>query len=112
MSHGADAKVIEVTDANFQQEVLDSAVPFLLDLSAEWCGPCRALAPTIAELAKAYDGKARFGTIDIDANPSVPARYQVRSIPTMIMFQGGEVVGQLIGAHPKARVEELVKKAL
>lgn len=112
MSRAADSKVIEITDANFQKEVLESAQPFLLDLSAEWCGPCRALAPTIADLASQYDGKARFGTIDIDANPGVPARYQVRSIPTMIMFQGGDVVGQLIGAHPKPRVEELVKKAL
>ena len=104
--------LITITDANFEEQVLKSAQPFLLDLAAEWCGPCKAIAPTIAALASEYAGKVGFGTIDIDQNPQVPTQFQVRSIPTLLMFSGGKVVGQLTGAHPKARIVELISKAL
>jgi thioredoxin 1 len=108
----AGTNLIEVTDATFQQQVLESSKPFLLDLSAEWCGPCKAIAPVIEELAAQYSGQVGFGTVDIDQNPQIPTQYQVRSIPTLLMFNGGTVVGQLTGAHPKARIEDLIKKAL
>jgi thioredoxin 1 len=108
---GNDAKVLEITDENFESTVLDSSTPFLLDLSAEWCGPCKALAPTIHALATEYSGKIGFGTLDIDKNPKVPTQFQVRSIPTLLLFSGKNVLGQLTGAHPKARIIDLLKKA-
>lgn len=104
--------VLEVTDANFDQVVLGADRPFLLDLSAEWCGPCKAIAPIVADLASEYEGKAYVGTLDIDANPNVPTRYQVRSVPTLFVFKGGEVVGQLIGAHSRDRIADLIDRAL
>ncbi len=106
------ADVIDINDNNFEAEVLASDQPFLLDLSAEWCGPCKAIHPIVHELAGEYDGKVRFGEVDIDQNPQIPMRYQVRSIPTLIMFSGGDVVGQLIGAHPRKRIIDLVRRAL
>lgn len=112
MAGTAGSKVLEVTDANFDATVLGSDRPFLLDLSAEWCGPCKAIAPVIEELAEAYDGKAYIGTLDIDNSPSVPTRYQVRSVPTLIVFKGGGVVGQLIGAHARDRIAGLIDQAL
>lgn len=112
MSASPGSNVLEITDANFDSEVLQSPLPFLLDLAAEWCGPCKALAPLVNELATAYAGKVRFGSLDIDGNPAVPTRYQVRSIPTLILFHQGEVVGQLIGAHPRPRLVALLEKAL
>lgn len=102
----------EITDATFDEKVLKSTLPFLLDLSAEWCGPCKAIAPVIAELAQEYKGRVGFGTVDIDQNPKIPTQYQVRSIPTLLLFQGGKVVGQLTGAHPKARIVDLIRRAL
>lgn len=112
MAGSSDSKVIEITDDNFEGAVLGSDRPFLLDLSAEWCGPCKALGPVVEELATKYDGKAYVGTIDIDANPTVPTRYQVRSIPTLLMFKGGGVVGQLIGAHSRDRIAGLIDQSL
>lgn len=108
----AASKVIDITDENFEAEVLKSDKPFLLDLSAEWCGPCKAIEPTIHQLSAEYDGKVRFGRVDIDNSPMVPTRYQVRSVPTLLMFQGGDVVGQLVGAHPKQRIVDLINKGL
>jgi thioredoxin 1 len=104
--------MIEINDANFEARVLRSATPFLLDLSAEWCQPCKAIAPLIEELATKYEGKVGFGTIDINQSPQVPTQYRVQSIPTLLMFNGGKVIGQLTGAHPKSRIEDLIKKAL
>ncbi|MBK6846969.1 MAG: thioredoxin [Proteobacteria bacterium] len=112
MTASAGSKVLEISDANFASEVLQSPLPFLLDLAAEWCGPCKALAPLVGELADTYAGKVRFGSLDIDSNPEVPTRYQVRSIPTLLLFHQGEVVGQLIGAHPRPRLVALLEKAL
>lgn len=106
------AKLLEITDDMFDEKVLKNSIPFLLDLSAEWCNPCKAIAPLIEELAGEYAGKIDFGTTDIDKNPKIPTRYQVRSIPTLLLFKGGEVVGQLTGAHPRARIVDLLDKAL
>lgn len=108
----AGQNVLEVTDTNFDAEILKSQVPVLVDFWAVWCAPCRAIAPHVEALAKEYDGKIRVGKCDIDANPQVPSQYDIRSIPTLLMFKGGQVVGQVVGAVPRAKVEELIKRAL
>jgi len=109
---GLSDKLVEITDGNFESLVLKSPTPFLLDLSAEWCGPCKAMLPVIEQLSSEYSGRVGFGSIDIDKNPKVPTQFQVRSIPTLLLFREGKVLGQLTGAHPKARIVELLKKAL
>ena len=108
----ASQNLLEVTDANFESDVLKSSLPVLIDFWAVWCAPCRAIAPHVDALAAQFDGKIRVGKCDIDANPQVPTRYDVRSIPTLLMFKDGQVVGQVVGAVPRAKLEELVKKAL
>ena len=112
MSHAPGSKIVEITDANFETEVLKSDKPFLLDLAAEWCGPCKAIAPVLEDLAGEYDQQIRFGTLDIDNNPQVPTRFAVRSVPTLLMFDKGGVVGQLIGAHPRPKIVELLQQTL
>jgi thioredoxin 1 len=84
----------------------------LIDMSADWCGPCKAVAPIVEKLADEYAGKVGFGTVDVDKSPRVPTQYQVRAIPTLLLFKDGEVVGQLTGAHPQARIVELIQKGL
>jgi thioredoxin 1 len=108
----ASENMVEVTDANFQSEILNSSMPALVDFWAVWCAPCRAIAPHVEALAKEYEGKVRVGKCDIDANPSVPSQYDVRSIPTLMVFKGGKVIGQIVGSAPRAKIEELLKKAL
>ncbi len=104
--------MVEVTDANFQSEILNSSMPALVDFWAAWCAPCRAIAPHVEALAKEYEGKVRVGKLDIDANPNVPSQYDVRSIPTLLVFKEGKVVGQIVGSVPRAKIEDLIKKAL
>jgi thioredoxin len=108
----ASANLLEVTDANFKTEILDSKVPVLVDFWAAWCAPCRAIAPHVEALAKDYDGKIRVGKCDIDSNPGFSAEYDIRSIPTLLVFKEGKVVGQIVGAAPKTKIEDLIKKAL
>ncbi len=108
----ASANILEVTDSNFEAEVLKSATPVLIDFWAAWCAPCRAIAPHVEALANEYDGKLRVGKFDIDANQGVPQQYDIRSIPTLLIFKDGKVVGQLVGAVPRAKIEDMVKKAL
>jgi thioredoxin 1 len=108
----ASENMVEVTDSNFQSEVLNSSTPVLVDFWAAWCSPCRAIAPHVEALAKEYEGKLRVGKCDIDANPSVPSQFDIRSIPTLLVFKGGKVVGQIVGAVPRAKIEDLIKKAL
>jgi len=108
----ASEKMVEVTDANFQTEILSSTVPVLVDFWAAWCAPCRAIAPHVEALAVQYEGKVRVGKCDIDSNQGVPSQFDIRSIPTLLMFKQGKVVGTIVGAQPRAKIEDLIKKAL
>lgn len=108
----ASANTIEVTDGSFNQDVLQSSLPVLIDFWAVWCAPCRAIAPHVEALAKEYEGKIKVAKFDIDASPMIPSQYEVRSIPTLLMFKGGQVVAQLVGAVPRAKIEDMIKKAL
>jgi thioredoxin 1 len=108
----ASPNTFEVTDANFQSEVSKSALRVLVDFWATWCGPCRAIAPHIEALAQEYGGKIRVGKCDIDNNPGVPTQFEIRSIPTLLLFKNGQVTGQLVGAVPRTRIEDMIKKAL
>ncbi len=106
------AKPIEVTDANFDQEVTQSSIPVLVDFWAIWCGPCRMIAPIVEELAQEYEGKLKVAKLDVDHNPNVAIRYGIRSIPTLLIFKNGQVMDQIIGAVPKNYLEERVKRVL
>ena len=106
------AQILDVTDANFEREVLKSETPVLIDFWAEWCAPCRVIAPIVKELATSYDGKLKITKMNIDENPGTPGRYGVRAIPTVLAFKNGSDVGQLTGARPKSAFEDLVQKLL
>jgi len=101
-------KPIEVTDANFEQEVTKSEMPVLIDFWAAWCGPCKMVAPVVEEIAKEYDGKLKVGKVDVDSNPEISMKFGIRSIPTLMVFKGGKVVEQVIGAVPKRNLMEKV----
>jgi len=108
----ASDKVLAFTDAQFDTDVLKSDIPVLVDFWATWCAPCLAIAPVLDQLADEYDGKIKVGKVNVDENPATPGQYGVRGIPTMILFKGGQVVDQLVGAVPKKQVEALLQKAL
>lgn len=104
------AEILDVTDATFESEILKSETPVLVDFWAEWCAPCRAIAPIVKDLAARYSGKVKVVKMNIDENQSTPGRYGVRSIPTVLAFKNGAVVGQIVGARPKSAFEEMVEK--
>jgi thioredoxin 1 len=104
------AGVSDINDQNFQAEVLDSDIPVIVDFWAEWCAPCRAIAPIIKNLADEYDGRVKIVKLNIDESPSTPGTYGVRAIPTVLAFQGGQVVQQLQGARPKGDFAEMAEK--
>lgn len=103
---------LEFTDDNFQNEVLDADQPVLVDFWAEWCGPCRMLAPVIDELATEFDGKAKIGKVDIDANRDAAVNYGIQSIPSIIIFKNGEVVNKFVGISPKDELANALEAAM
>ena len=108
----ASEAIFEVTDLNFDQEVLRSDQPVMVDFWAAWCGPCRALAPIVDEIAKSYNGKVRIGKMDVDKNMATPQRYGVRGIPTLLIFKGGQVREQIVGYVPKETIQKALDKNL
>ena len=105
-------KPIAVTDSNFDAEVLRASGPLLVDFWAEWCGPCRIIAPFLEELATDMEGKVTVAKVNIDENPQTPMKYGVRGIPTVILFKGGQVAATKIGALPKSKLYEWVESVL
>jgi len=105
-------KPIAVTDSNFDAEVLRASGPVLVDFWAEWCGPCRMIAPLLEELATEMEGKITVAKVNIDENPQIPMKYGVRGIPTVILFKGGQVAATKIGALPKSKLYEWVESVL
>jgi len=104
---------IQVTDSNFEAEVLQCDLPVLVDFWAPWCGPCRALGPVIEELAGEYAGQVKIAKMNVDENPNTPSKYGIRAIPTLILFKGGEVLDQVTGAVSKSSIKEMIsQKAL
>ena len=102
----------KVTDASFDKDVLKSTAPVVVDFWADWCGPCHAIAPALAELATELDGKVTIAKLNIDENPRTAIKYGVRSIPTLIMFKNGEPMALQVGAAPKARLSDWIKKSI
>ena len=106
------SNVVEVSDQSFEQEVINSATPVLIDFWAPWCGPCKAIAPVVEELAGSYAGKLKVVKMNVDDNPQTPSRYGVRGIPNLILFKGGEVAEQIVGAVPRAQLVRAIDDAL
>ena len=105
-------KPVEITDANFESEVLKADKPVLVDFWAEWCAPCKIIAPTVEQLAKEYDGQLKVGKIDVDSNQQTAIKFGIRSIPTLLVFKGGRVVDQIVGALPKGTLIDKVSRHL
>lgn len=101
-----------VMDSDFEQEVLEAETPVLVDFWAEWCAPCRMIAPVLDDLANEYDGKIKFTKVDVDTSPQTAMKYGIRSIPTLLVFKGGSPVGQVVGAVPKAVIKKRLDSAL
>ena len=106
------AKPQAVTDAEFSASVLETDTPVLVDFWADWCGPCKMIAPVVEELAEEYDGKFLFTKIDVDANPQTAMQFGIRSIPTLLLFKDGKVAEQVVGAVPKAVLKKMIDKVL
>lgn len=104
--------VLEFTDSNFQQEVLEASEPVLVDFWAPWCGPCKMIAPTIEELANDFEGKARIGKVNTDENPSVASAQGISGIPTVMIFKGGELVQKFVGLTPKDKISAEIEGIL
>ena len=106
------ADVQQISDDSFQTEVLQASLPVLIDFWAPWCGPCRAIGPIVEELAGTYSGKLKVVKMNVDENPQTPSRYGVRGIPNLILFSGGQVVDQIVGAVPKSQLVKAITKVV
>jgi thioredoxin 1 len=104
--------ILTLTDKEFDAQVLKAGTPTLVDFWAEWCAPCRALTPVVEEIAKSYQGKLQVGKMNIDEHPDVPSQYAVRAIPTLLLFKGGQVVDQIVGLVPKAKLDAMIARHL
>ncbi|RPI73531.1 MAG: thioredoxin [Desulfobacteraceae bacterium] len=104
--------LLQVTDKNFEEEILKSKLPAMVDFWAEWCGPCRIVGPVVEELAKVYKDKIKIVKMDVDKNRETPIKFGIRNIPTLILFKDGQVTQTLVGAQPKNYIEEELKKLL
>jgi thioredoxin 1 len=102
----ASQTIVHLTDASFDSTLAEHAEPVIVDFWAEWCGPCKAIAPVLEELAQEYGGKVTIAKVNVDEQPALAARFQVRSIPTLLFFKGGRVVDQVVGAVPKAQIKK------
>ena len=100
---------IKITESNFEQEVLGADIPVLVDFWADWCGPCRMLAPVLKEIADSYEGKVKVGKVNVDEEPELAGRFSVASIPTLILFKDGEIVNTSVGVRPKATIEAMIR---
>ena len=106
------SNMITLNDDNFEDEVLNSDIPVLVDFWAEWCGPCRALAPTIEEISLEYEGNLKVGKLNVDDSPGAPSAFEIRSIPTLILFKDGAVLDRVVGALPKNQIANFLDSAL
>jgi thioredoxin 1 len=107
-----ESGLLHVNDKNFAAEVLNADLPVLVDFWATWCGPCRSISPIIEELAKEFTGRVKVTKLNVDESPATPSQYGVRGIPTLILFKGGKIFDQIVGAVPKARLMAMIEKAL
>ncbi len=106
------SKPLAVTDESFETEVLESSTPVLVDFWATWCGPCRIIGPVVEQIAEEYEGKLKVAKVDVDANPKTPSTYGIRGIPTLLIFQSGKVIDQIVGAVPKKMLTSRLDPAL
>lgn len=108
----ASADTVELSDSTFEDQVIKSETPVLVDFWASWCGPCRMLAPVVEDIASSYAGRLKVGKVNVDENQEITMKYGIRSIPTLILFKDGQAVEQIIGAVPKSEIERILKKSL
>ena len=107
-----ESSLLQVNDKNFASEVLHSDLPVLVEFWATWCGPCRSISPIVEGLAKEFSGRVKVTKLNVEESPATPSQYGVRGVPTLILFKGGKILDQIIGAVPKARLKALIEKGL